>query len=81
MKWPPPLVEKLGTIVYFKKQMLGIKGMEMDSGVSHLTIVHSRVYFNPKTNNSNVNNLRELYLEPFGKISQILPFILFLRLS
>ena len=34
-----PLGKKLGTIGYFKKQILGVKMMEMDSGVSHLTIV------------------------------------------
>jgi len=39
----PPLGEKLGTIGYFKKYILGVKGIEMDSGVSHLTIVHVRV--------------------------------------
>ena len=43
MKWPTPLGKKLGTIGYFKKQILGVKGMEMDSGVSHLTIVHVSV--------------------------------------
>ena len=38
-----PLGEKLGTIWVFKMQVLGIKGTEMDSGVSHLTNVHVRV--------------------------------------
>jgi len=32
----------------FKMQILSVIGMEMDSSVSHLTIVHVRVYINPK---------------------------------
>ena len=43
-----PPGEKLRTIGYFKKKVLGVKGMKMDSGVSYLTIVHVRVYINPK---------------------------------
>ena len=33
-------------------QILSVIGMEMDSSVSHLTIVHVRVYINPKKMNS-----------------------------
>ena len=35
---------------FYLQQILGVKWMEMDSGVSHLTIVHVRVLINPKEN-------------------------------
>ena len=39
----PNIGEKLGIMRFFIKQIVGVKGMEMDSGVSHLTDVHMRV--------------------------------------
>ena len=43
---PPPLAKSWEQFGFFKMQM----GMEMDSSVSHLTIVHVRVLIPPKKN-------------------------------
>ena len=48
---PPPLDKKLGTI-RIKKSNFCVKGIKMDSGVSHLTILHVRVLINPKKNSN-----------------------------
>jgi len=48
----PPLGKKSGTIGFFKKQILGAKGMEIDLGASHLTIGHVIILINPKQNYS-----------------------------
>ena len=37
---------------FYIQQILGVKWMEMDSGVSHLTIVHMRLQINPEKINS-----------------------------
>ena len=50
MKLRPPLGKKLGTIRFFKKQILCVIGKEMDFGVTNLNIVHVRVLINPKKN-------------------------------
>ena len=44
----PPLVKNWEQLDILKKQILGVKGMEMDSGVSHLTVMHVRVKINPE---------------------------------
>ena len=38
-----PLDEKLGTMIFFKQKKLGLKEIEVDSGVLKLAIVHLRV--------------------------------------
>ena len=46
----PPPSAKSWEQSEFKNQIFCDKGIEMDSVVSHFTIVHVRVLINPKTN-------------------------------
>ena len=58
---PPPSAKSWEQLDFFKSKFLGVIGIEMDSGVSHLTIVHVRILINPKK--LILSNLREFYLQ------------------
>ena len=47
----PPSAKSWEQLDIYNKQILGVKVMEMDSGVSHLTIVHTQMFDPPPWEN------------------------------